>query len=148
MNYGCSKHLKRLNLVQNKKEQNRRPEPRKHTKDPSLTIVMFFTYMFFGSGDFFDNFWIAPKGPLQFVRYFATKWMLKKPKTFPFLHFLALGHNPKFSFLIFFSKTSQCLQMAPLQFIRFFLFRIFKKPKGSLFYKFCHCEIFQNGFSF
>ena len=47
------------NLVRNKKEQNRRPEPRKHSKDPPLAILVFFTF-FRHCETFFEKFWIAP----------------------------------------------------------------------------------------
>ena len=44
--------------VQNeKKKQNRRPEPRKYTKDPPIAPL------FFGTMRLFETFWIAPKGP-------------------------------------------------------------------------------------
>ena len=43
--------------VQNeKKKQNRRPEPRKHTKNPHIAPL------FFGTMRLFETFWIAPKG--------------------------------------------------------------------------------------
>ena len=43
LNYEDSKHLKRQNLVQNKKKKKRRPEPRQDIKDPPLAILVFFT---------------------------------------------------------------------------------------------------------
>ena len=45
--------------VQNeKKKQNRRPQPREHTKDPTLAPLFFGTKRLF-----FEVFWIAPEGP-------------------------------------------------------------------------------------
>ena len=63
--------------VQNeKKKQNRRPQPRKHTLAP----------LFFNT--FFEVFWIAPEGPpLHLFRYFATQWMSKNRKGSPFYIF-------------------------------------------------------------
>ena len=50
--------------VQNeKKKQNRRPEPRKHTKDAPFDHFGVFHLDFFRDYEtFFENFWIAPKG--------------------------------------------------------------------------------------
>ena len=39
-----------------KEKKNRRPEPRKHTKNPHIAPL------FFGSMRLFETFWIAPKG--------------------------------------------------------------------------------------
>ena len=39
------------------KKNKTRPEPRKHTKDPTLAPL------FLAPADFFEIFWIAPKGP-------------------------------------------------------------------------------------
>ena len=44
--------------VQNEKKQNRRPQPRKYTKDPTLAPLFFRHY-----ATFFEVFWIAPEGP-------------------------------------------------------------------------------------
>ena len=79
-------HLQPQKRVQNeKKKQNRRPQPRKHTKDPTLAPLFFGTMRLF-----FEVFWIAPEAPLHLFRYFATQWMSKNCKGSPLLHFSAL----------------------------------------------------------
>ena len=77
-------HLQPQKRVQNeKKKQNRRPEPRKHTKDPTLAPLFFGTMRLF-----FEVFWIAPKGPPSFVSIFCTTVDVKKiPKGTPFTFF-------------------------------------------------------------
>ena len=82
--------------VQNeKKKQNRRPEPRKHTKDPTIAPL------FFGTMRLFETFWIAPKGP-------------------PFICFDILQHNGCQKIANFFGKFFHVPKGSPLQF--FFIF--------------------------
>ena len=45
-------------VLNEKKKQNRRPGPRKHTKDPLIAPL------FFGTMRLCETFWIALKGPL------------------------------------------------------------------------------------
>ena len=59
------KQLQPQKRVQNEKKKQRRPEPRKHTKDPPIAPL------FFGTEAFFETFWIAPKGPPSFVSIFC-----------------------------------------------------------------------------
>ena len=59
LNYFEPQQLEPQKRVQNeKKNQNRRPEPRNHTKDPPIAPLFFRHY-----ATFFETFWIAPKGP-------------------------------------------------------------------------------------
>ena len=80
--------------VQNeKKKQNRRPEPRKHTKDPTSAPL------FFGTMRLFLKFFglhqrVAP----SFVSIFCNTMDVKKSQRVPLLHFLALWHCSKISF--------------------------------------------------
>ena len=63
--------------VQKTRTSEARPEPRKHTKDPTLAPL-------FGTATFFEIFWIAQRVPLHFFRYFAAQWLSKNPKGSPF----------------------------------------------------------------
>ena len=73
--------------VQNeKKKQNRRPQSRKHSKDPTLAPLSFGTMRFF-----FEVFWIAPEGPPFFCfDIWQHNGCQKIAKRVPLLHFLAL----------------------------------------------------------
>ena len=110
--------------VQNeKKKQNRRPQPRKHTLAP----------LFFST--FFEVFWIAPEGPpficFDILQHNGCQKIAKGP---PFTFF---GTVTLFKNLIkkFFWEIFSCLQRVPLQF--FFKFFAtswsFTKPEGSPF---------------
>ena len=78
--------LQPLKRVQNeKKKQNRRPQPRKHTKDPPLAPLFFGTMQLF-----LKIFGLHQRVPLHLFRYFATQWMSKNRKGSPLLHFSAL----------------------------------------------------------
>ena len=101
--------------VQNeKKKQNRRPEPRKHTKDhPQIPT-------FFGTMRLFETFWIAPKGP-------------------PFICFDILQHNgcqkiAKGSPFTLFGTVTLFKNLIK----NFFLGNFFMSPKGppSFFFQF------------
>ena len=69
--------------VQNeKKKQNRRPEPRYHTKDPPIAPL------FSALCDFFETFWIAPKGPpFNFFDILQHNGCQKTPNGPPFYIF-------------------------------------------------------------
>ena len=69
--------------VQNeKKKQNRRPQPRKHTKD--FTLAPFFRHY----ATSFEVFWIAPGGsPPSFVSIFCNKMDVKKSQRVPLFTF-------------------------------------------------------------
>ena len=98
--------------VQNeKKKQNRRPEPRNHTKDPPIAPLFFGTKRLF-----FETFWIAPKGPPSFVSTFCNTMDVKKSQRVPLLHFSALLHFKNLIFKIFLGKSPQ---RAPLHFFIF-----------------------------
>ena len=116
--------------VQNeKKKQNRRPQPRKHTKDPTLAPL------FSALCDFFWSFLDCTRGsPLHLFRYFATQWMSKNCKRSPLLHFSALWHCSKISLKKFFGKFFMSPKGPPFNFLEFFATSwSFTKPKGSPF---------------
>ena len=88
--------------VQNeKKKQNRRPQPRKHTLAP----------LFFST--FFEVFWIAPEGPPSFVSIFCNTMDVKKSQRVP--PFTFFGTVTLFKNLIknFFWEIFSCLQRVP-----------------------------------
>ena len=68
-----------------KKKQNRRPQPRKHTKDPTLALFFFGTMRFF-----LKFFGLHQRSPFHLFRYFATQWMSKNCNGSPLLQFSAL----------------------------------------------------------
>ena len=101
--------------VQNeKKKQNRRPEPRNHTKDPHIAPLFFSTMRLF-----LKLFWTAPKGP-------------------HFICFNILQHNgcqksqrvPPFTFFGTVTLFKNLIE-------NFFLGNFFKSPKGppSIFFQ-------------
>ena len=63
------------------KRKKTRPEPRKHTKGPTLAPL------FSALCDFLKFFGLHQRVPLHFFRYFATQWMSKNPKGPPFTFF-------------------------------------------------------------
>ena len=92
--------------VQNeKKKQSRRPQPRKHTKDPTLAPLFF--------GTFFEVFCIAPEGPPSFVSIFCNTMDVKKSQRVP--PFTFFGTVRLFKNLIkkFFWEIFSCLQRVP-----------------------------------
>ena len=117
--------------VQNeKKKQNRRPEPRNHTKDPSIAPL------FSALCDFFETFWIAPKGP-SFICFdiLQHNGCQKNRKGSPLLHF---RHCDTILILNFFGKFFQVPKGAPLQF-SFHILQpagVSQSPKGPPFYNF------------
>ena len=64
------------------KKQNRRPQPRKHTKDPTLAPLFFGTMRLF-----LKFFGLHQRVPLHLFRYFATQWMSKIRKGSPLFIF-------------------------------------------------------------
>ena len=101
--------------VQNeKKKQNRRPEPRKHTKDHPIAPL------FFGTMRLLETFWIAPKGPPSFVSIFCITMDVKKSQRFPlFTFFGTVTKGPPFIFFSFFATSWS-----------------FTKPEGSPLFNF------------
>ena len=100
--------------VQNeKKKQNRRPQPRNHTKDPTLAPL------FSALG---DCFWIAPEGPPSFVSIFCNTMDVKK-----------LQRVPPFTFFGTVTLFKNLIK-------NFFLGNFFMSPKGppSFFKIFCN----------
>ena len=71
--------------VQNEmKKQNRRPQPRKHTKDPTLAPL------FFGTMRLFENFGLQPKGPpsicFDILQHNGCQKFAKGPPFYIFRH--------------------------------------------------------------
>ena len=93
-----------------KKKQNRRPEPRKHTKDPPIAAL------FFGTMRLFETFWIAPKAPPSFVSIFCNTMDVKKSQRIPPFTFFGTVTLFKNLILIFFLEIFSCPQRVPLQF--------------------------------
>ena len=103
--------------VQNgkKKKQNRRPEPRKQTKNPHIAPL------FFGTMRLFETFWIAPKGPpficFDILQHNGCQKIAKGP---PFYIFRHCDTVQKSHFKNFFEIFS-CPQRVPLHFFLHFL---------------------------
>ena len=98
------------------KKQNRRPEPRKHTKNPHIAPLFFRHY------EIFETFWIAPKGP-------------------PLICFNILQHNgcqkiakgPPFTF---FGTVTLFKNLI----LKIFLGNFFMSPNGPLHFFFIFCN--------
>ena len=100
--------------VQNeKKKQNRRPQPRKHTKDPTLAPLFF--------GTLFEVFGLHQRVPLHLFRYFATQWMSKNCEGSPLFTFFGTVTLFKNLNKNFFGEIFSCLQRVPPSiFFKFF----------------------------
>ena len=102
--------------VQNeKKKQNRRPEPRKHTKNPHIAPL------FFSTMRLFETFWIAPKGhPFICFEILQHNGCRKIAKGSPFTFF---GTVTLFKNLIkkFFWESFSCPQRVPPSIFFYFL---------------------------
>ena len=125
-------HLRPQKRVQNeKKKQNRRLEPRKHTKNPHIAPL------FFGTMKLFETFWIAPKGHpficFYILQHNGCRKIAKGP---PFTFF---GTVTLFKNLIkkFFWEIFSCPQRVPPSIFLFFAASwSFKKPEGSPLFNF------------
>ena len=110
--------LKPQKRIQNeKRKQNRRPQPRKHTKDPT-----FFRHY----ATFFEVFWIAPEGPpficFDILQHNGCQKIAKGP---PFYIFRHCDTVKKSHLKIFFGKFFHVSKGSPqLE---------FQKPEGSPF---------------
>ena len=102
--------------VQNeKKKQNRRQQPRKHSKDSTLAPL------FFGTMRLFWSFLDCTKGsPLHLFRYFATQWMSKNRKGSPFYLFRHCDTVQESHLEKCFWETFSCLQKIPPSFFSIF----------------------------
>ena len=117
--------------VQNeKKKQNRRPQPRENT----LKIPPW-PHFFSELCDFFLKFFgLHQRVPLHLFRYFATQWMSKNYKGSPLLHFFGTVTLFKNLIKIFFGQFFHVSKGSPLQFLKFFATSwSFTKPEGSPF---------------
>ena len=99
--------------VQNeKKKQNRHPQTRKPTKDPTLAPLFL---------RLFRSFLNCTRGsPLHLFRYFATRWMSKIRKVSPFYIFRHCDTVQKSHLKIFFGKFFHVSKGSPLQFLKIF----------------------------
>ena len=113
-----SQQLEPEKIVQNEKtKQNRRPEPRNHTKDPPITSL------FFGTMRLFWNFLDCTKGsPVHFFSTFCSTMDVKKSQSVP----------P----FTFFGTASLFKNLN----LKFFLEKFFKPPKGSPSFFFIFCN--------
>ena len=103
--------------VQNeKKKQNRRPQPRKHTKDPTLAPL------FFGTMRLFLKFFGLPQRvPPSFVSIFCNTMDVKKsPKGPPFYIFRHCDTVKKSHLKVFFGKFFHFSKGSPLHFFKIF----------------------------
>ena len=96
------------------KKQNRRPQPRNHTKDPT------FFRNYATSWNFLDwNFF--PKGsPLQFCLMFCNTMDVKKSQRVPLLHFSALWHCSNISLKKIFGNFFMSPKGPPFNFFKIF----------------------------
>ena len=120
-------NFKTQQLQTQKKKQNRRPEPRKHTKDPPIAPL------FFGTMRLFETFWIAPKGPPSFVSIFCNTMDVKKSQRVPFYIFRHCDTVQKSHFKNFFGKFFHVPKGSPIFFHFFATSWSFTKPEGSPF---------------
>ena len=100
--------------VQNeKKKQNRRPEPRNHTEDPPMAPL------FFGTMGLFGKFLDCTKGPPSFVSTFCNAMDGKKSQRDPpFTFFGTVTLFKNLTSKIFWSIFSS--PQSPLQFFSYF----------------------------
>ena len=117
--------------VQNgKKKQNRRPEPRKHTKNPHIAPL------FFGTTRLFETFWIAPNGPpficFDILQHNGCQKIANGP---PFYIFWHCDTVQKSHFKNFFGKFFHVPKGSPFNFVFHFLqpAGVSQSPKGPPF---------------
>ena len=120
-------HQKR---VQNeKKKQNRRPEPQKQTKNPHIAPL------FFGTMRLFETFWIAPKGHpficFYILQHNGCRKFAKGPPFYIFRHCDTVQNSLK---KVRWEIVS-CPQRVPLSFFFHFLqpAGVSQSPKGPPF---------------
>ena len=112
--------------VQNeKKKQNRRPQPRKHTKDPILAPLFFGTM----------RLWIAPEGPpficFDILQHNGCQKIAKSP---PFYIFRRCDTVQKSHLKIFFGKFFHVSKGSPFNFLKFLQpAGVSQSPKGPPF---------------
>ena len=140
LNYGCSKHTRNIRTSsKTKNNQNRRPEPRKHTWDPPL-YWCFSLNRFSAHWGFVRKYLECTKGPLHF--FDNNRMNVKNPKGSPLYIF---RHNDTvqksyfgFFYRNFFRKFLEIFLMpssgSPFQLFSYFETNwIFKDPKGPPF---------------
>ena len=112
------------------KKQNRRPQPRKHTKDPTLAPLFFGTMRLF-----LKFFGLHQRVPLHLFRYFATQWMSKNRKGSPFYIFRHCDTVQKSHLKIFLGNFFMSPKGPPFNFFFNFLqpAGVSQSPKGPPF---------------
>ena len=102
--------------VQNeKKKQNRRPQPRKHTKDPTLAPLFFGTMRLF-----LKFFGLHQRVPPSFVSIFCNTMDVKKSQRVPPFTFFGTVTLFKNLMKIFFGKFFHVSKGSPVQFFKIF----------------------------
>ena len=117
-----------------RKEKNKtRPEPRKHTKDPTLAPLFFGTMRLF-----LKFFGLHQRVPPSFVSIFCNTMDVKKSQRVPpFIFFGTVTLFKNHFFQSFFGKFFKVTKGSPLQFFSYFATSwSFTKPEGSPFYNF------------
>ena len=116
-------------VINEKKKQNRPPEPRKHTKNPHIAPL------FSALWDFLKLFGLHQRVPLHLFRYFATQWMSKIAKGPPFTFFGTVILFKNLIFIKFFGKFFHVPKGSPPQFFFHFLqpAGVSQSPKGPPF---------------
>ena len=111
-----------------RKKQNRRPQPRKHTKDPTLAPLFFGTMRLF-----LKFFGLHQRVPPSFGSIFCKTMDVKKSQRVPLTFF---GTVKLFKNLIknFFGKFFHVSKGSPFNFLKFLATSwSFTKPEGSPF---------------
>ena len=116
------------------KQKHRRPEPRKHTKDPPFVFSLSFSSAL---SDFFEFLDCTKGSPIHLFQYFPTHWMSKNPKGSPFYIIRHCDTVQKSHFQKLFQKFFEIPQGSP--FIFFHTLQptgVSQSPKGPHFYNF------------
>ena len=102
------------------KKQNRRPQPRKHTKGPPYYLGVFNLHYFFGTMRLFFRkfFYYTKETPFNCFNNLQQDRCQKIPKRPPFYIFRHCDTVQKFHFFIFFRKVLMSPE-APLTFFTF-----------------------------
>ena len=116
--------------VQKEKKQNRRPQPRKHTKDHTLAPLFFGTVQLF-----FEVFWIAPEGSpficFNILQHNGCQKIAKRP---PFYIFRHCDTVQKSHLNNFFGKFFHVSKGSPFIFLNFLQpAGVSQSPKGPPF---------------
>ena len=117
-----------LDTSEPRPKQSWRPEPRKHTKDPPLAILVFLT-VFSTMRLFFEIFWLHQKVLPSIFWFFATEWMVWSP-VYNFRQ-SEIFQNDSFSFQNLISRYQHAT--AEIGFLRLSFFRHYAIFFSNLF---------------